>query len=57
MKTSLPLLGIEIYPDQMQIVNCILVITFVKIFDLLIYPCLGTATGISFHADIFKTCV
>ena len=56
MKTSLPLLGIEIYPDQMQIVNCILVITFVKIFDLLIYPCLGTATGISFHADMYKLC-
>ena len=56
MKTRLPLLGIEVYPDQMQIVNCILVITFVKIFDLLIYPCLGTAAEISFHADRYNLC-
>ena len=33
--------SVQILPDQMALINSVLVILLVKVFDLLVYPCFG----------------
>ena len=44
----------QILPDQMALINSVLVILLVKVFDLLVYPCFGNHPLVSLETKIMQ---
>ena len=46
--------SVQILPDQMALINSVLVILLVKVFDLLVYPCFGNHPLVSLETKMMQ---